>query len=421
MLEKVGLIAQRNEGNGYYDRFRDRVIFPIRDAHGQPLGFGGRVLPGSPMAAKAPKYYNSAETELFKKSDMLYGLDQAQQAAKKLGYLAVVEGYTDTLMAHQLGIPQVVATMGTALNARHVQHLRRFVPQVVLVFDADDGGSTGVDRALQIFAGNDMDLRVATLPEGKDPCDLLVEQGPEPFRTALEQAVDALDFKLAQVLGGDKQLGIEGRRRAVDAVLAIIALAPDMPGQTGAVKRQLMVTRIAQRLSLKEETLWARLEEIRQTRRHDPRSEGQPGGTSEQRQAPAPEVEKQLLQVLLADPDLVLEARKEVAPEQITHPGLRSLLEGMYRLIDAGVVPDLDQLRPHIDNPLLAELALRWQDFGRQNSDRPAWLKRIMEEFRRRQVKPVVQELHNQLQAVTDHLQAVELLRRLQNPNGAFE
>ena len=108
-------------------------------------------------------------TPLFTKSEQLYGLDQARQAAATAGYLAVVEGYTDVLMAHQMGICQVVATMGTALNARHVQQLRRFVPRVVLVFDADAGGDTGVDRALEIFVSQEVDLAVATLPAGTRP------------------------------------------------------------------------------------------------------------------------------------------------------------------------------------------------------------------------------------------------------------
>src|SRR5207249_886726 len=191
-----------------------------------------------------------------KKSELLYGLDQARQAASAAGYLAVVEGYTDVLMAHQLGVPQVVATMGTALNARHVHHLRRFVPRVVLVFDADAGGDTGVDRALEIFVSQEADLGIATLPAGLDPCDLLTQEGgTERFRSVLTGAVDALDFKLNAIL---RQVGtsdsIDSRLRGVDAVLRIIALAPELPGQAGAVKKELIVSRISKRLALKEET-----------------------------------------------------------------------------------------------------------------------------------------------------------------------
>src|SRR5262249_24509197 len=149
---------------------------------GQAVGFGGRILPTSPLSSRGPKYYNSSDTPLFSKSEHLYRLDQARHAAVKAGYLAAGEGDTGGLMAPPMGVGQVVATMGTALNARHVQHLRRFAPRVVLVFDADAGGSTGVDRALEIFAGHDVDLSIATLPAGLDPCDLLVRQGPEAFQ-----------------------------------------------------------------------------------------------------------------------------------------------------------------------------------------------------------------------------------------------
>src|SRR5262249_10406350 len=113
ILEKVGLVARRTTGKGHYDRFRDRVQFPSRDARSRVVGFGGRILPGSPLADRAPKYYNSAETPLFNKSELLYGLDQARKAAESAGFLAVVEGYTDVLMAHQMGLGQAVATMGT--------------------------------------------------------------------------------------------------------------------------------------------------------------------------------------------------------------------------------------------------------------------------------------------------------------------
>jgi len=418
LLEKVGLIAKRNEGNGYYDRFRDRVMFPIRDARGATIGFGGRILPSSPLSARAPKYYNSAETPLFTKSENLYGLDQARQAADKAGYLAVVEGYTDVLMAHQKGIVPVVATLGTALNARHVQQLRRFVPRVVLVFDADAGGNTGVDRALEIFVGQEVDLAIATLPEGLDPCDLLVqEEGPERFRAALAGAVDALDFKLDRLLAAPATRGVEGKRRALEAILGIIALAPEVTGQAGAVKRELVVSRIAQRLALKEETVWARLRELRETpRRSDvPAPRREEDNTEEKRQGRAAAHERELLEVLLAEPGLVARAVAEVRPDELQHPGLRKLLGGLYLLFAEGQPPDLDLLRPQIENPRLAEYALDMQDKGRQKPNRAAWLDGLLATFRRLRDQPRKQELHDQLHAVRDHAAARDLLRQLQN------
>jgi DNA primase len=415
VLEQVGLIARRDEGAGFYDRFRDRVQFPIRDVRGQVVGFGGRILPTSPLSTRGPKYYNSCDTPLFSKSEQLYGLDQARHAAARAGYLAVVEGYTDVLMAHQLGVGQVVATMGTALNGRHVRQLRRFAPRVVLVFDADAGGATGADRALEIFAGHEVDLAVATLPAGLDPCDLLVQQGPEPFRRALESAVDALEFKLNQVLAREEGAGVEGRRRAVDAVLGVIALAPRLAGQAGAVKTELMVNRIAQRMALKEETVWARLEELRHKRRGSETDRPRAGQADEgPRQAPAAPQERALLELLLAWPELVDQAKLAVAPEEVEHPGLRRLLEGLYALHDEGLSPGLDLLRPRLDHPRLTQKALELQDVGRAIADPPGCLRQLLASFRERRARPVKEELKNQLQAAGDHEAALELLRRLQ-------
>jgi DNA primase len=422
-LEAAALIARRQNGPGYYDRFRDRVQFPIRDPQGRTVGFGGRILPKSPLLPRAPKYYNSEGTPLFSKSETLYGIDLARHAAAKAGFLAVVEGYTDVLMAHQLGVAHVVATMGTALNARHIQKLRHFTPRVVLVFDADAGGDAGVDRALEIFAGNEIDLAVAALPDGLDPCDLLLAQGADAFRAVLAGAADALEFKLNRVLAGGADLTVEGRRRAVDAVLGVVALAPPLPGQAGAVKAQLMVNRIAHRLTLKEETVWARLEELRRQKsgraaRTSPlspggRGAGARGEEAAERKAPARPEERQLLELLLADPGLVPTAAASVGPEEVEHPGLRRLLEGLYALHAAGEPPTLDRLRPRLDHAALAEHALILQDVGRHTPDRGVYLEKLLRFFRERRTRPVKEELQNQLSAARDHAAALELLRRL--------
>jgi DNA primase len=417
LLEKVGLIARRTQGPGYFDRFRDRVQFPIRDVRGQAVGFGGRLLPTSPLSSRGPKYYNSTDTPLFTKSEQLYGLDQARYAAAKVGYLAVVEGYTDVLMAHQLGVGQVVATMGTALNARHVQHLRRFAPRAVLVFDADAGGQTGVDRALALFAGHDVDLAIATLPEGLDPCDLLVKEGADAFRRALDGAADALEFKLNQVLPREGPVSVEESRRAVDAVLGIIALAPPLTGQAGAVKAELMVSRIARRLALKEETVWARLEELRKQRREAaPAARPRPAPAAPKTRA-APE-ERELLEVLLAEPTLVPLAMAVVRPEEIAHPDARRLLAGLYQLQSEGEPPTVDGLRVRLEADL-AEGALKLQDVGRRHPEREAWLRRLLAHFEERRARPAKQELQNQLHAASDHAAALELLRQLQTPTVA--
>lgn len=415
VLLEAGLIAESRVGTGYYDRFRDRVMFPIRDLRGQTVGFGGRILPTSAYASRGPKYYNSPESELFVKSEILYGLDLARFAAQTAGYLAVVEGYTDVLMAHQCGVGHVVATMGTALTASHVKVIRRFAPRVVLIYDADAGGSTGVDRALELFIRHDLELRVATLPDGLDPFDLLVRDGPDPFRAALEAAVDVLDYKFDQVLK-TSSAGVDGARRAVEAVLGLMALAPDQADANAAIRRDLILTRVASRFGLREPMLRQRLAELReQARVKDATGADKPAAVGQSGSAPADPVERELLEVLLAEPALVGRARAEVPPDRIAHAGLRRLLTGLYKLQVSGSVPDLDGLRLLIlDNPKLAEAAMRLQEVGGKHPDRPTWLDQILRAFRERDQSREAADLHGKLKAAVDSKQALELLKQIQ-------
>ncbi len=423
VFEQVGLLGRSQSGRGWYDRFRDRVMFPISNAQSQIVGFGGRILPNSTLLQRedrhVPKYYNSAETPLFSKSDQLYGLDLAKHAAATAGYLAVVEGYTDVMMAHQLGIAQVVATMGTALNARHVHQLRRFAQRVVLVFDADQGGSTGVDRALEIFASQNLELRIATLPEGLDPCDLLVKQGAEPFKKALTEAADALDFKLNQLLEREAGNGVEGQRRVIDGVLAVIASASDDVEKSVQMKRELMLTRIARRLGIRETTVWERLAELKKTVSRDADDRVPSHQEPEtKRGGKAPVHEQELLQLLLAQPDLVATAIDRIKPKQMDHSGLRKLLQGLYTLQERGLAPELDELRMHMpaeDEGLLVK-AMDFMDVGRQSTfDKLQWFERIVAAFDDVTTRAARQELKSQLTAASDHETEMELLRRLQS------
>jgi DNA primase len=287
----------------------------------------------------------------------------------------------------------------------------------VLVFDADAGGQTGVDRALALFTSHDVDLAIAALPEGFDPCDLLVKAGADAFRQVLEGAVDALEFKLNQTLPREGPVSVEESRRAVDAVLGIIALAPPLTGQAGAVKAELMVSRIARRLALKEETVWARLDELRKERREAaPPARPAPPPAPKTRAAPE---ERELLEVLLAEPALVSVAMAQLHPDEIQHPDARRLLVGLYQLQSAGEPPTVDGLRVRLDDAALVEGALKLQDIGRRHPDREAWLKRLLAHFEERRARPVKQELQNQLHAASDHQAALELLRRLQTKHVA--
>jgi DNA primase len=428
VLVEAGLLARRDNGNGYYDRFRDRVMFPIRDLRDRTVGFGGRILPSSPFADRAPKYYNTSETTVFKKGELVYGLDLARLAAQAAGYLAVVEGYTDVLMAHQSGVTNVVATLGTALTADHIKKMRRFAPRVVLVYDADAGGTTGVDRALELFLREDLDLAIASLPDGLDPFDLLVQQGATPFREALTSAKDVLDYKLDQLLSRDAERGVAADRRAVEAVLGILALTPDAASTDTQLRRELIVTRIARRFGLSEATLHQRLQEMRRRRSTLYRTdEGEKPESPADEVALAPQAEgqakadpreRELVECLLAEPELTANAKEALPLEEIEHRGLRRIIHEMYDLLADGIIPELDTLRVRlIDKPKLADFALRAHEVGLKHPDRSAWLAQLIAAFRDRRVSRDKKDLRSQLQAAGDSAAAMEILRKLQATN----
>lgn len=447
VLVEVGLTAARDGNQGHYDRFRDRVMFPIRDVRGQVVGFGGRIMPNSPFASRAPKYYNSAETPLFSKSELLYGLDLARTAGANAGYLAVVEGYTDVMMSHQCGVAQVVATMGTALNARHVAQLRRYVPKVVLVYDADAGGFSGVDRALEIFVSQDVELAVATLPEGLDPCDLLVRpDGVETFKKVLTSAPDALDFYFVSHLGHEGTPPVEKTRRILDQVLSVMAKSAsrqDPKAYQGRVlvKQELLLTRLSSRLRISLATVRERFGEVinaehdrlakegEQERERNsrpvsgfvelpsdaamPTTERLRGGA---KAGPAAAAEKQLVELLLGDPALVPVAAAKLTVEEITHTGLRRILAELYAIHATGTVPDLEQLRVRLeDRPdLFDTAAYKLQPVGSHMQDREEWLARLLKRFVDMKAQAAAKSVKEQLAVATDEQQAAELLRKLQ-------
>lgn len=435
LLVEVGLLGVRMEGRGQYDRFRDRVMFPIRDVQGRAIGFGGRIMPESPLLPRAPKYYNSTETPLFSKSDVLYGLDLARHAGHAAGYLAVVEGYTDVMMAHQCGVPQVVATMGTALNARHVAQLRRYAPKVVLVYDADAGGMTGVDRALELFVSESVELAVATLPDGLDPCDLLVRpEGAPTFNKVLAGAEDALDFAFRRLLGDAGAPSVEVSRGVLDRILGVMVKSASW-NTKGAypteqrVKQELIMTRLSSRLGLTLETVWARLGELKlEHRRHEAEqarraappmvqaSAARVTAPAAKRAGPAEACEKQLIELLLADPGLVPTAAFAVTPDEVTHTGLRRILGEMYAIQAAGAIPDLDALRERLgDRPDLYDAAQKLHfvgtSMGREPEERADWLKRVLKRFADLKAEAERRRVRDALAAGTDD--AAELLRLL--------
>ena len=239
-LRGVGL-AQRGRSGGDYDRFRERIMFPIRDRRGRVLGFGGRAMRDDQGA----KYVNTAETEFFHKSQILYGVDQAKAAIAKAGRAVVVEGYTDVLALHQAGVEEAVGVMGTAITGEQVAALSGMVEEVVLALDADSAGQEAMLRAQNVAAGRRMRLRVAAMPAGEDPAEMMAApEGPERFRDLLERAEELTAFQVGLVLSRTDVGSPVERDRALAEV------APVLAGLGESAGREDLVRRVAERLDL---------------------------------------------------------------------------------------------------------------------------------------------------------------------------
>ncbi len=239
-MKSAGLI-QRGRQGGEYDRFRTRIMFPIRDRRGRVLGFGARAM----RDEQGAKYINTSETDLFRKSRILYGVDQAKSAVAKAGRAIVVEGYTDVLALHQAGIEEAVGVMGTAITEEQVAALSGMVEEVVLALDADSAGQEAMLRAQRVAAGRRMRIRIAAMPAGEDPADMLAaEGGADRFRALVEGAVDLPEFRVLLVLDGADASSPAERDRALSE------LAPVLGEMGESASRDDLVRRVSERLDL---------------------------------------------------------------------------------------------------------------------------------------------------------------------------
>jgi DNA primase len=248
-LRGVGLV-QRGRSGGDYDRFRERIMFPIRDRRGRVLGFGGRAM----REDQGAKYVNTAETEFFHKSQILYGVDQGKAAIAKAGRAVVVEGYTDVLALHQSGIEEAVAVMGTAITDEQVAALSGMVDEVVLALDADAAGQEAMLRAQRVAAGRRMRLRVAAMPAGEDPAEMMAAaDGAERFRALLQEAEELTAFQVGLVLSRTDAASPVERDRALAEV------APVLAGMGETAGREDLVRRVAERLDLEPAMVMGRV------------------------------------------------------------------------------------------------------------------------------------------------------------------
>ncbi len=323
----AGLAVARDNGRGYYDRFRNRLMFPIWNPRGQLVGFGGRSLDGS-----EPKYLNTPDTALFSKGNVLYGLHIAREHIKLKDKVILVEGYMDTITCHQYGFGNTVASLGTALTKAQARLIAQFTKNVVLGYDTDTAGQNATERGMELLSEEGLRVYVAAFPGGKDPDDCIRTQGKEVFERAVNEAPSLTDYRIEKALGGFDLNTLEGKLKALANIIPILR------GMTSRVEQDLYIKRIGERLkvteyALRQEIFRARdkmsggrnnIEDLKKAEKivHLSDSEGM-------RKA-----ETEILRALISKPEIIGRFQGVLDAELFEHDDLKEILEKILEVYD---------------------------------------------------------------------------------------
>ena len=331
LLVTAGLAVKRERGGGVYDRFRNRVIIPIADERGRIVAFGGRALGDA-----QPKYLNTAETPVFNKRKLLFGLDRAHRAIASEGAAIVVEGYMDAIASWEAGVSNVVATLGTSFTSDHAALLLRRAPRIIFCYDSDTAGQEATLRALAAVRGSAAEVRVLLLPDGKDPDEYVRTHGAEAFRALVETAVPAPAFRLRHVRAHMEDT-VDGRRTALHAMLPVLA-------ELDSVMRAAYVRQTAAELFLDEGVV---VDALRSYLRHGG-AEQTPARAAEQR-TPVRKADdalrragRELLAAVLHDPAVLTEILSSVSLAHFPDAGIGEILRAMEEHRAAGGTFDAD-------------------------------------------------------------------------------
>ncbi len=322
VLIKAGLALPGKNG-GAYDKFRGRVMIPIKDARGRVVGFGGRVLSSNIQ----PKYMNTGETELFNKRYLLFGMDIAVKNIKALHQAIVVEGYMDAISLHAAGITNAVASMGTAFSAEQARILKRITDNVVFCYDSDDAGHRASVRAVSIAREAGLQVQVAGVPNGKDPDEFVRQYGKDAFLEVVKQAPDGIDFQIEETIRQNNVTNLAGKVEAVSNILPFLLECKSEIEAAGYIRK------LAQRLTIDEGLI---ADEYRKAARRK-----NPSAAMNIARAAAPEMvpadnqaETVLLAVLLEHPDMAADCQDTIEKVGFVHKGYGEIFKALLSVQD---------------------------------------------------------------------------------------
>ena len=346
VLERAGLALPRRDGNGHYDRFRHRIVFPIQSHTGRTVAFGARALDPDEQA----KYLNSPETPVYHKSGVLYGLWENRSAIRSEGVAIVVEGYMDLIALVQSGVQNVVASSGTALTPQHARLLHRFAQRAVLVFDGDAAGTEAAVRGVGALFEAGSETRVVSLPEGHDPDSYVREHGRDRFQTLTDEAQPVLDFVLNWLTGREDLTSSDGRTRATEFIADFIARASD------DARRQFLIQETAEKLRIDEATV---VQVVQRIRRSNARRTGRLSVEDPVRVEtfdPRPRWERELLLRMMAEDDVADVLLVQIRPEDFSNSAYRRVAGLIAQRRGEGQSAAVDRLIDGCEDAGLAQI-----------------------------------------------------------------
>jgi DNA primase len=409
-------------------------MFPIRDETGRIIAFGGRVMPGSQDPAK---YLNSPETPLFSKSRTVFGLDLARAKIVETRTVAVVEGYTDVVMAHQFGVSNVVSVLGTALTEHHVTMLRRFADRIVLLFDGDRAGEGAANRALELFLTQPVEIAIASLPDGMDPDEFLLKHGAEAFNGILAGATDALSYQWKQLVKDVKaNESMTARQQAVQHYLETLAGArgsgPVDPLRWGAALAQVSrlteipAEELNRRFRIKPAKRMRGRPEVQVSESNEPKDNAPASGLTARQRA-----EGFILGLLLSEPSRWPRIQREIRPADFTDEILRNIAEAFWEQARDEGEPVFNEFLELLNDAALKGAAVKWANEASSAVDAEAILAGCLSELsnqkRREEAKKLVAELRRPREnssggqsggSASDLSADIDTLRQLQEKAG---
>lgn len=333
LIDKAGLIVSKDTG-GYYDRFRNRIAFPIFDIKGRVFGFGCRVLDNS-----LPKYINSPETLVYTKGRNLYGLNLAKDAIRENDYVAVVEGYMDFVMPYQAGLKNIVASLGTALTSEQVRLLKRYTNNVVMIYDSDSAGELATLRSLDIFIEEEVNVRVVSLPKSFDPDSFVRKYGVLGLRKEIESATDLFDYKFKILKARYDISDITNKAKVCGLMLETINKIKN------AVLKDEYLKKLSLQLQVKEEALLSEAKRIKPIKVNH--SVAQENKKKADRISPT---ERLLMNLLLEENSLINRIRDSLSPQDFTDERVCRIVSAMLKLVEDGKEVKPQILMNHLED-----------------------------------------------------------------------